>query len=174
MHVLVEKAGASRAAILRLEKKGCVFTWEEALTTAEDAWDTDFVPPANVLNPEQNAALGDIWRWLVADKFVAGLSCTASPEAGRRRFIWGDLRRRLSLREIRDRAGAGNRAHAVGRAPGRARFGETRRQCCTARCRTIERAREWWRVRHGHPPHGRRDAIGDLPRRSRTLVDHRG
>ena len=29
--------------------------------------------PANVLNAEQNEALGEIWRWLVAGKFAAGL-----------------------------------------------------------------------------------------------------
>ena len=59
--------------ILRLEKKGRLLTWEEPLTPDEDAWDTGFTPPANVLNAEQKEVLGEIWRWLVAGKFAAGL-----------------------------------------------------------------------------------------------------
>ena len=57
----------------RLEKSGQLLTWEEPLTPDEDPWDTDFVPPANVLNAEQKHALAEIWRWLVAGKFEAAL-----------------------------------------------------------------------------------------------------
>ncbi len=49
LHLLVEKAGVSRSAVLRLEKKGWLLTWEEPITPDEDAWDTDFTPPANIL-----------------------------------------------------------------------------------------------------------------------------
>ena len=73
LHVLIAKAGVSRAVVERLEKAGVLSSWEEPLTPGEDPWDTDFTPPANVLNAEQNAALADIWRWLLAGKFAAGL-----------------------------------------------------------------------------------------------------
>ena len=73
LHVLIAKAGVSRVVVERLEKADVLSSWEEPLTPGEDPWDTDFTPPANVLNAEQNAALADIWRWLVAGKFAAGL-----------------------------------------------------------------------------------------------------
>ena len=49
-NLLLEQAGVSRAALRRLEKSGRLQTWEEPVTTDEDPWDTDFTPPANVLN----------------------------------------------------------------------------------------------------------------------------
>jgi primosomal protein N' (replication factor Y) (superfamily II helicase) len=70
---LTEKAAVSRAVIHRLESSGRLLTWEEPLTADEDPWDADFTPPANVLNSEQNQALAEIWRWMLAGKFTAGL-----------------------------------------------------------------------------------------------------
>ena len=67
-----EKAQVSRATV-SVSKNGRLQTWEEPLTAEEDPWDTDFTPPANVLNAEQKDALAEIWRWLVAGKFTAGL-----------------------------------------------------------------------------------------------------
>src|ERR1700685_3238976 len=71
--LLTKKAQVSRAMIHRLETQGRVLTWEEPLTVEEDSWDTDFAPPTNILNAEQKLALAEIWRWLVAGKFAAGL-----------------------------------------------------------------------------------------------------
>ena len=51
----LKKQQVSRAVIERLEKTGRLLSWEEPITPDEDPWDTDFTPPANVLNPEQKA-----------------------------------------------------------------------------------------------------------------------
>ncbi|MGH9729524.1 MAG: replication restart helicase PriA [Candidatus Acidiferrales bacterium] len=73
------KAGASRAVVARLEKEGKLTSWEEPLVahaeaeSAEDAWETDFVPPANVLNAHQGSALAAVREWLDENKFVTSL-----------------------------------------------------------------------------------------------------
>ncbi|HEV2221464.1 MAG TPA: hypothetical protein VGR84_00510, partial [Candidatus Acidoferrales bacterium] len=64
------KAGASRAVVARLEKEGKLTSWEEPLVahadaeSEADAWETDFVPPANVLNADQKSALAAVSGWL--------------------------------------------------------------------------------------------------------------
>jgi primosomal protein N' (replication factor Y) len=148
LHLLLEKAGVSRAVIVRLEKKGRLLTWEEALTTPEDSWDTDFTPPANVLNAEQKEALGEIWRWLVAGKFAAALL----------HGVTGSGKTEVYLGAIDAALSRGKTAIVlvpeialtlwVGRLV-RARFGEHVAVLHSA-LPDIERAREWWRVRHGH------------------------
>src|SRR6185437_14074678 len=73
------KAGASRAIVARLEKEGKLTSWEEPLVahtdaeSAEDAWETDFVPPANILNAEQKSALASAGEWLAEKSFVTSL-----------------------------------------------------------------------------------------------------
>ncbi|HEV2617806.1 MAG TPA: primosomal protein N' [Candidatus Acidoferrales bacterium] len=73
------KAGASRAVAARLEKEGKLTSWQEPLVahadaeSAEDAWETDFVPPANVLNADQKSALAAVSEWLAQKAFVTGL-----------------------------------------------------------------------------------------------------
>lgn len=73
------KAGASRAVVARLETEGKLTSWEEPLAahtdaeSEEDAWETDFVPPANVLNAEQKSALAAVGKWLAEKVFVASL-----------------------------------------------------------------------------------------------------
>ncbi len=146
--LLSEKTGLSRAVILRLEKKGCLLTWEEPLTPEEDSWDTDFVPPANILNPEQKAALEDIWRWLVAGKFAAALL----------HGVTGSGKTEVYLGAIEAALARGKSAIVlvpeialtlwVGRLV-RARFGQSVAVLHSGLPDT-ERAREWWRVRHGH------------------------
>ncbi len=148
LHLLVEKAGVSRSAVLRLEKKGWLLTWEEPITPDEDAWDTGFTPPANILNPEQKEALGEIWRWLVADKFAAALL----------HGVTGSGKTEVYLGAIEAALSRGKSAIVlvpeialtlwVGRLV-RARFGEHVAVLHSA-LPDNERAREWWRVRHGH------------------------
>jgi primosomal protein N' (replication factor Y) len=145
--ILAAKAGASRAAILRLEKKGRLLAWEEPLTIEEDAWDTDFTPPTNVLNAEQKSALGEIWRWLVAGKFAAALL----------HGVTGSGKTEVYLGAIEAALSRGKTAIVlvpeialtlwVGRLV-RARFGPTVAVLHSG-LPDIERAREWWRVRHG-------------------------
>jgi primosomal protein N' (replication factor Y) len=148
LHLLIGKASVSRAAVLRLEKKGRLLVWDEPLTPDEDPWDTDFTPPANVLNAEQNEVLGEVWRWLVAGKFAAGLL----------HGVTGSGKTEVYLGAVEAALSRGKSAIVlvpeialtlwVGRLV-RARFGEHVAVLHSA-LPDNERAREWWRVRHGH------------------------
>ena len=145
--LLTKKAQVSRAIIHRLEKQGRVLTWEEPLTVEEDSWDTDFAPPTNILNAEQKLALAEIWRWLVAGKFAAGLL----------HGVTGSGKTEVYLGAIEAAISRGKTAIVlvpeialtlwVGRLV-RARFGETVAVLHSG-LPDVERAREWWRVRHG-------------------------
>jgi len=145
--LLMKKAEASRAIIERLAKKGHLVIWEEPLTTGEDPWDTDFVPPANELNEEQKVALEEICGWLATGEFTAGLlhGVTGS---GKTEVYLGAIEAALARgktamvlvpeialtlwmsRLVRARFGAGVAVLHSG-------------------LPESERAREWWRVRHG-------------------------
>jgi primosomal protein N' (replication factor Y) len=145
--ILAAKAGVSRAVILRLEKKGRLLAWEEPLTIEEDSWDTDFTPPTNVLNAEQKSALEEIWRWIVAGKFAAALL----------HGVTGSGKTEVYLGAIEAALSRGKTAIVlvpeialtlwVGRLV-RARFGANV-AILHSGLPDIERAREWWRVRHG-------------------------
>jgi primosomal protein N' (replication factor Y) (superfamily II helicase) len=144
---LLDKARVTRAAVQRLAKAGLLETWEESITPGEDPWDTDFVPPANVLNAEQNEALAEIWKWLVAEKFAAGLL----------HGVTGSGKTEVYLGAIEAALSRGKTAIVlvpeialtlwVGRLV-RARFGDTVAVLHSG-LPDIERAREWWRVRRG-------------------------
>ncbi len=145
--LLMEKAGVTRAALRRLEQAGTLLAWEEPFAGAEDSWDTDFHPPANVLNAEQSAALGEIQRWLQTGEFVAGLL----------HGVTGSGKTEVYLGAIADCLGRGRTAIVLvpeialtlwlGRLV-RARFGDRVAVLHSALPET-ERAREWWRVRRG-------------------------
>jgi primosomal protein N' (replication factor Y) (superfamily II helicase) len=145
--ILAAKAGVSRSVILRLEKKGRLLAWEEPLTIEEDSWDTDFTPPTNVLNAEQKSALEEIWRWIVAGKFAAALL----------HGVTGSGKTEVYLGAIEAALSRGKKAIVlvpeialtlwVGRLV-RARFGANV-AILHSGLPDIERAREWWRVRHG-------------------------
>jgi primosomal protein N' (replication factor Y) len=145
--LLIEKAQVSRPVIQRLEKNSRLLTWEEPLTIEEDSWDTDFTPPANILNAEQNQALAEIWRWLVAEKVAAGLL----------HGVTGSGKTEVYLGAIEAALSRGRTALVlvpeialtlwVGRLV-RARFGAGV-AILHSGLPDIERAREWWRVRRG-------------------------
>ena len=146
-NLLIEQAGVSRSVLRRLEKNGWLQTWEEPIIAEEDPWDTDFTPPANVLNAEQKAALEEIWRWLVAGKFEAALL----------HGVTGSGKTEVYLGAIEAALSRGKTAMVlvpeialtlwVGRLV-RARFGE-KVAVLHSGLPDTERAREWWRVRHG-------------------------
>jgi primosomal protein N' (replication factor Y) (superfamily II helicase) len=146
-NLLIEQAGVSRSVLQRLEKNGWLQTWEEPIVAEEDPWDTDFTPPANVLNAEQKAALEEIWRWLVAGKFEAALL----------HGVTGSGKTEVYLGAIEAALSRGKTAIVlvpeialtlwVGRLV-RARFGE-KVAVLHSGLPDTERAREWWRVRHG-------------------------
>jgi len=145
--LLMRKAEVSRAIIQRLEKQGRLLTWEEPLSVEEDSWDTDFAAPTNILNAEQKQALAEIWRWLVAGKFAPGLL----------HGVTGSGKTEVYLGAIEAAISRGKTAIVlvpeialtlwVGRLV-RARFGETVAVLHSG-LPDVERAREWWRVRHG-------------------------
>jgi primosomal protein N' (replication factor Y) len=142
---LVERAGVSRPTIERLEKRGRLVSWEEPLAADEDSWETDFIPPANVLNGEQKEALGEIRRWLGAERFAAALLYG----------VTGSGKTEVYLGAIEATLAGGKTAIVlvpeialtlwVGRLA-RANFGEGVAVLHSG-LPEIERAREWWRVR---------------------------
>jgi primosomal protein N' (replication factor Y) len=67
------KKKVSRAIVAQMEKQRKLVSWEEPLTPEDDAWETDFVPPSNVLNAEQARAVAAVRQWLEAKSFVVGL-----------------------------------------------------------------------------------------------------
>src|SRR4029077_19500989 len=145
--LLIEKAKVTRAVVMRLEKNGRVLAWEEPHTADEDAWETDFTPPANVLNAEQKQALAEIWRWIVAGKVSAALLAGVTG-SGKTEVYLGAIEAALSrgktaivlVPEIALTLWVGRLVHA--------RFGPTIAVLHSG-LPDIERAREWWRVRNG-------------------------
>ncbi|HEX5425868.1 MAG TPA: primosomal protein N' [Candidatus Acidoferrales bacterium] len=145
--VLIEKAKVSRAAIERLRTNGRLLTWDEPITPDEDPWETNFAPPENILNAEQNQALAEIWRWIVAGKFAAGLL----------HGVTGSGKTEVYLGAIEAALSRGKTAIVlvpeialtlwVGRLV-RARFGASV-AILHSGLPDVERAREWWRVRNG-------------------------
>jgi primosomal protein N' (replication factor Y) (superfamily II helicase) len=147
LSLLIQKAPITRKVMNRLERNGRLITWEEPRTVEEDAWDTDFTPPTNVLNAEQKNALEQVWRWIVAGKFTAALlhGVTGS---GKTEVYMGAIEAALSrgrnaLVLVPEIALTLWMARLV-----RARFGADVAVLHSALSDT-ERAREWWRVRHG-------------------------
>lgn len=147
LELLLQKAGVTARVIEKLENAGMLLTWEEPLVPGEDAWDTDFTPPANVLNAEQKQVLTEIWRWILADKFEAALlhGVTGS---GKTEVYMGAIEATLSrgknaivlVPEIALTLWLGRLV--------RARFGATVATLHSG-LPDVERAREWWRVRRG-------------------------
>jgi primosomal protein N' (replication factor Y) len=147
LELLIRKAAVTPLVIKRIEKAGLLDTWEEPITHGEDPWDTDFVPPTNVLNTEQKRALEEIWRWIVAGKFAAALL----------HGVTGSGKTEVYLGAIEAALSRGKTAIVlvpeialtlwVGRLV-RARFG-AKVAVLHSGLPDIERAREWWRVRHG-------------------------
>jgi primosomal protein N' (replication factor Y) (superfamily II helicase) len=144
--VLLKAAAVSRSVLVRLEKQGKVTSWEEPLMAEEGPWDTDFTPPSNVLNGEQTAALAEIKAWLAAEEFTAGLlhGVTGS---GKTEVYLGAIEATLSqgrsaLVLVPEIALTLWMSRLV-----RARFGAGVAVLHSA-LPEVERAREWWRVRH--------------------------
>jgi primosomal protein N' (replication factor Y) (superfamily II helicase) len=145
--VLIEKAGVRRAAVEQLKKNGRLLAWEEPISPDEDPWETNFTPPANILNAGQKQALAEIWRWIVAEKFAAGLL----------HGVTGSGKTEVYLGAIEAALSRGKTAIVlvpeialtlwVGRLV-RARFGASV-AILHSGLPEVERAREWWRVRNG-------------------------
>jgi primosomal protein N' (replication factor Y) len=145
--LLLKRIGVSRAVVARLERKGKLSSWGEPLVGEEDPWDTDFIPPTNVLNVEQSGALEKIGQWLEARTLTVGLlhGVTGS---GKTEVYLGAIERALAqgrtalimVPEIALTLWMGRQV--------RARFGSIVAVLHSGLPET-ERAREWWRARHG-------------------------
>ncbi|HXW62673.1 MAG TPA: primosomal protein N' [Candidatus Acidoferrales bacterium] len=143
--VLLTKAHVSPAVVRRLERAGVLESWEEPITPGEDPWDTDFVPPVNTLNAEQNRALEELRRWIAQGEFRAALL----------HGVTGSGKTEVYLGAIEAALARGRTAMAlvpeialtlwVGRLV-RARFGD-RVAVLHSAMPEIERAQEWWRAR---------------------------
>ncbi|HUO34184.1 MAG TPA: primosomal protein N' [Candidatus Acidoferrum sp.] len=147
LSLLLAQAKVTRSVLARLEKNGRLKIWEEPVSAEEDPWDTDFSPPQNVLNEEQNRSLAEIWKWIVAGKFTPALlhGVTGS---GKTEVYLGAIEAALSRgktaivlvpeialtlwlgRLVRSRFSGGVAVLHSG-------------------LPDVERAREWWRVRRG-------------------------
>lgn len=144
--VLVRE-GVSRALLTRLEKAQKVVCWEEPFANEEDPWDTDFTPPANVLNTEQENAAASIRGWMAAGTFTAALL----------HGVTGSGKSEVYLAAIE--AALASQRTAIVLVPEialtlwvsrlvRARFGATTAVLHSG-LNDKERSREWWRVRRG-------------------------
>jgi primosomal protein N' (replication factor Y) (superfamily II helicase) len=144
-NVLLRQAHVSRTLLERLERTGVVESWEEPVTPGEDPWDTDFQAPVNVLNAEQERALGELRRWIVAGEFLTALL----------HGVTGSGKTEVYLGAVEAALACGKAAIVlvpeialtlwVGRLV-RARFGD-RVAILHSGMPEVERARQWWRVR---------------------------
>jgi primosomal protein N' (replication factor Y) len=145
---LLAETGAKRAQVERLVKHGVLEEWEEPLTAEEDLFEMDFTPPANVLNAEQERAVGEIRGWLDAGAFTTGLLYG----------VTGSGKTEVYLRAIERALSRGRTALVlvpeialtlwIGRLC-RAWFKDAGVAVLHSGLADIERAREWWRVRRG-------------------------
>ncbi|HXN22085.1 MAG TPA: primosomal protein N' [Candidatus Dormibacteraeota bacterium] len=147
---LLKLTATSRTFVERLIARGALESWEEPLDPAEDSFDADFTPPANVLNPEQAYAVDEIRSWLDTQKFTVGLL----------HGVTGSGKTEVYLRSIQETLARGQTALVL--VPEIALTLWVGRQCRAwfgARFEGVavlhsalsdsERAGEWWRVRHG-------------------------
>jgi primosomal protein N' (replication factor Y) (superfamily II helicase) len=170
-HVLAEERGSlplpalaklsrvSRSVIDRMLRAGKLISWEEPLTVEEDLFGADYTPPSNVLNADQQRALGEIRGWLAADAFAVGLLFGVTG-SGKTEVYLGAVEAALQrnktalilVPEIALTLWLGRQC--------RARLGATVAVMHSA-LGDVERAREWWRVRRGesHVVVGTRSAV---------------
>src|SRR5262249_22218244 len=131
----------------RLIRKGALKVWEEPAAIEEDLLETDFTPPTNVLNVEQERAVSEISSWLEARAFTVGLLYG----------VTGSGKTEVYLRAIENALARGRTALVL--VPEialtlwisrfcRARFREGVAVLHSA-LSDVERAHEWWRVRRG-------------------------
>ena len=137
----------SRAVVARLEREDELISWEEPLSQEQDPWETDFIPPSNVLNAEQECAARTIREWLATKSFHVGLL----------HGVTGSGKSEVYLAAIEAALSQGRSAIVL--VPEitltlwmsrlvRARFGGTV-SVLHSGLTDSERSREWWRARRG-------------------------
>jgi primosomal protein N' (replication factor Y) len=144
---LSKVAGISLAVLARLEKQGWITTWEEPAASPEDSWDTDYVPPQNILNAEQASTGREIRGWLAKGQFTAallfGVTGSGKTEVYLAAMEAALAQGRTALLLVPEIALTLWMSRQV-----RARFGPVVAVLHSG-LGDAERAREWWRVRRG-------------------------
>jgi primosomal protein N' (replication factor Y) len=151
LRLLLEQAGVSRAVVQRLARQGKLQMWEEPMAGEEGLLESGFTPPANVLNPDQQRAVEAIHGWVESGAFNVGLLYG----------VTGSGKTEVYLRAVEMALDRGRTALIlvpeialtlwVGRLC-RAWFGARTKDGVAilhSSLPDMERAREWWRVRHG-------------------------
>jgi primosomal protein N' (replication factor Y) len=144
---LAKLSRVSRSLIERLIGQGKLKCWEEPLAVEDNLFETDYAPPSNVLNVDQESALSEMRRWLAADTFRVGLLYGVTG-SGKTEVYLGAVEAALA----RDKTALILVPEIaltlwVGRLC-RARLGAGVAVLHSALA-DVERAREWWRVRRG-------------------------
>ena len=147
---LIRASGVSRSVIERMLRDGTLQSWEEPFDPVEDPFDTGLVPPAHELNEGQESALSEIRRQLDAAQFGVNLLFG----------VTGSGKTEVYLRSVQETLARGKTAIVlvpeialtlwIGRLC-RAWFGARFEGVAVlhSALSDVERAREWWRVRHG-------------------------
>jgi len=144
---LAKLSKVSRSLIERLIRQEKLKSWEEPLAAEENLFEVDYTPPSNVLNSDQESALGEIKSWLGTDAFKVGLLYGVTG-SGKTEVYLGAVeaaltRNKTALILVPEIA----LTLWVGRLC-RARLGASVAVLHSALA-DVERAREWWRVRRG-------------------------
>ena len=147
---VLKHAGVSRAAIDRMLRDDLLESWEERIDPAEDPFDLGYSPPAHELNQEQESALKQVRARFELGEFGVLLL----------HGVTGSGKTEVYLRAVRETLARGKTALIlvpeialtlwIGRQC-RAWFGARFEGVAVlhSALSDVERAREWWRVRHG-------------------------
>jgi primosomal protein N' (replication factor Y) len=148
--LLLRLAGVSRAVVERMLRDGLLESWEERIDPAEDPFDVGYEAPAHELNAEQESAFGAIRARFELGEFGVLLL----------HGVTGSGKTEVYMRSVQETLARGKTAIVlvpeialtlwVGRQC-RAWFGARFEGVAVlhSALSDVERAREWWRVRHG-------------------------
>jgi len=147
---LLKLSNVSRALVDRMTNDGFLESWEETIDPADDPFDTGYTPPAHELNADQESAM-----LAIRSRFELG-------EFGKVLLhgVTGSGKTEVYLRAVQETLARGKTAIIL--VPEIALTLWVGRQCRSwfgarfegvavlhSALSDVERAREWWRVRHG-------------------------
>jgi primosomal protein N' (replication factor Y) (superfamily II helicase) len=150
LRLLLKLADVSRAAVERMLRDGLLESWEERIDPAEDPFDVGYAPPAHELNAEQDDALKSIRARFELGEFGVLLL----------HGVTGSGKTEVYMRAVQETLARGKTAIIlvpeialtlwIGRQC-RAWFGARFEGVAVlhSALSDVERAHEWWRVRHG-------------------------